>query len=540
LIKAISKKMTDVIAKFRPEFIKGCVAKGISKEQADEIFELILKFGGYGFNKSHSTRYAVVAFQTAYLKTYHPVEYMAALLTYEMGNTDKVVDYIEECRRMTLADGTKGIKVLPPDVNVSAKDFTPIYLAKEPPTKGKKAKGTASSNPKSAIRNAKSPSTEGVIRFGLAAVRGVGEKAVEAIVANRTEKGEFAGLYDFCDRVDLRSVQRSTIEALVKCGAFSSIAGKRSQLLAALDAAFEAGARTQQDRRNGQMSMFGNAAASTAQATPDAFPDLDEIQSADLLKFEKELLGFYITSHPLTEHQSTIERYTTASTKEAMTLSEGTEVTIGGMINRVKKVVTKNGRSAGMQMAMITLEDMDGQIDGTLFAETFAEVSRVYPDAVANEAIVFVKGKIDRKRETPSLLVNEVIPVREAIGKLTTDLGLKIDPARHQADLLPQIKPYLAQSKGATKVFVQVPTAMGKVVIHLKDLSIRPSAELKDNLDALLGSENVVFSGQGIKRLRRLQQQQLFKEEPDPDQNQALIEPSDMEPADMEPADMDD
>jgi len=503
LIKAIGKKMTDVIAKFKPEFLKGCIAKGISKEQSEQIFEHILKFGGYGFNKSHSTRYAVVAFQTAYLKTYHPVEYMAALLTYEIGNTEKSVEYIEECRRMTLADGTKGIKVLPPDVNVSANDFTPVYVEKDD---GKKSKA----------KTAKPKQLEGVIRFGLAAVRGVGEKAVETIVKERVAKGPFTGLYDFCDRVDLRAVQRGTIEALIKCGAFSSMPGLRAQFLAAMETAYDAGARAQADKRNGQMSMFGSGAASTTSPTRgagDALPDVEEIQSADLLKFEKELLGFYITSHPLTEHQSSIDRYTTASTKEAMALPEGTEVTIGGMINRVKKVVTKNGRSAGMQMAMITLEDMDGQIDGTLFAETFAEVTRVYPDAVMNEAIVFVKGKIDRKRETPSLMVNEVIPVNEAVGRLTTDLGLKIDPSKHTADMLPQLKPFLEKAKGQTKVFLQVATTNGKVILHLKNLSIRPSKNLKDDLDRLLGTENVVFSGAGVKRMRRLQQQQLFKDE---------------------------
>src|SRR5207249_2650425 len=161
LIKAISKKTVDVIAKFQPQFIAGCVEKGIDKYKAQEIFELILKFGGYGFNKSHSTRYAIVAFQTAYMKTYHPVEYMAALLTFEMGNTDKVVEYIEECKRLTMPDGSRGIKVLPPDVNISDKDFTPVYEA----------------DPKSEISNSKSAA--GVIRFGLMAVRGVGEKAVE-------------------------------------------------------------------------------------------------------------------------------------------------------------------------------------------------------------------------------------------------------------------------------------------------------------------------------------------------------------------------
>src|SRR5439155_3707359 len=156
LIKAISKKTADVIARYKPDFIKGATEKGIAKDQAEEIFELILKFGGYGFNKSHSTRYAIVAFQTAYMKTYHPVEYMAALLTFEIGSTDKVVEYIEECKRLTMPDGSRGIKVLAPDVNISDKDFTPVYEA----------------DPKSEISNSKSAA--GVIRFGLMAVRGVG------------------------------------------------------------------------------------------------------------------------------------------------------------------------------------------------------------------------------------------------------------------------------------------------------------------------------------------------------------------------------
>ena len=211
LIKAISKKNGEIIAKFKPDFLRGTMEKGVAKEKAEEIFDFILKFGGYGFNKSHSARYAIVAYQTAYMKTYHPVEYMSAVLTFEMGTTEKVVEYIDECRRMTLVDGTRGIKVLPPDVNVSAKDFTPVYTTVEEKKVGR-------GKPKSRV--------EGVIRFGLAAVRGVGEKAVEGIAAERAAKGDFANLYDFCERVDLRAVTRSTIEALAKCGAFASTGAK--------------------------------------------------------------------------------------------------------------------------------------------------------------------------------------------------------------------------------------------------------------------------------------------------------------------------
>src|SRR3954468_12607394 len=261
LIKAISKKQADVIAKFRPEFLKGAQERGLDKGQADEIFELILKFGGYGFNASHSTRYALVAFQTAYMKTYHPVEYMAALLTFEMGSTEKVVEYIEECRRMAVG-------VLPPDVNLSDKDFTPIYEEKQ---EGKR----------------KAKKIEGVIRFGMMAVRGVGEKAVEAIIAERKARGPFHSLYEFCERVDLRQVTRATIEALVKCGAFSSMGAKRAQLLHVLDRAVEMGQQSQNDKRAGQMNMFGAAASagpSVASTGGGVLPEMEEIASADLLK----------------------------------------------------------------------------------------------------------------------------------------------------------------------------------------------------------------------------------------------------------------
>ena len=519
LIKAISKKQADVIAKFQPEFIKGAMAKGVSKEKAAEIFELILKFGGYGFNKSHSTRYAMIAYQTAYMKAYHPVEYMSALLTFEMGSTEKVVEYIEECRRLTLPDGKKGIKVLPPDVNVSDKDFTPVYAGEEGTkgkgggTKGQRDRGTKGGS-RSQISNMKS--SAGVIRFGLVAVRGVGEKAMETVIAERRERGEFRSIYDFVERVDLRAVQRSTIEALVKCGAFSSLGGNRAQLLHVLERAVEMGQQSQQDKRTGQLNMFGAASsAGSARHLTDALPDLEELPDAELLKFEKELLGFYITSHPLTEHQLALENYSTASSKEAFACAEGTELTIGGMINRVKKSVTKNGRSAGMTMAMITLEDLEGQIDAVLFAETLAEVLKRYPDCIAAEKIVFLRGKLDRRRETPSIIVNDVVPIEEATAKLTTSVGLKLDPMRHSAQIAAELDPLLRRHKGNTEVYIQVATSpTRRVVMRLdRERFVRPSDGLVDDLEQLLGGDCVQLSGAGTRRRKREAQQALFKED---------------------------
>jgi DNA polymerase-3 subunit alpha len=353
-----------------------------------------------------------------------------------------------------------------------------------------------------------------VIRFGLMAVRGVGEKAVEAVIEERSKAGKFSNIFDFCERVDLRTMTKSTIEALIKCGAFSSVNPTRAPMLAALENAVEAGQQIQNDKRSGQMAMFGAPAAGApaARSTSIALPDVEEFAPADLLKFEKELLGFYITSHPLNEHQAALDRYTTESTREAMNRTEGSEVMIGGMISRVKKIITKNGRSAGMAMAIITLEDLDGQIDATAFAETFAEINQKYPTAVANESIVFVRGKVDKKRETPSLLVNEIIPIDDAVNRLTTGLVLKLDPTRHSTDTLPQIKPLLTKYKGNAEVYCQVPSAAGMVSIRLdRSVSVRPSKPMEEDLQQLLGNDAVQLLGAGTKRIKRLEQQRLFK-----------------------------
>ncbi len=490
LIKAISKKTTDVIAKFKPDFIKGTMEKGVPKEKAEEIFDLILKFGGYGFNKSHSTRYAFVAFQTAYMKAYHPIEYMAALLTYEMGSTDKIVEYIDEARRMK-------INVLPPDVNVSDKAFTPVY---EKTNKRKPA--------------------EGVIRFGLCAVRGVGEKAVENIIDERDKKGAFGNLYDFCERIDTRAVQKSTADALIRCGAFASTKAKRSQLLNVLEGAYEAGQRQQDDKRSGQIALFGiPEATATAPRGDVVLPNIDEFEPAELLKMEKELLGFYITSHPLAQQQKWVDKYTTASTREAMNMSEGTEVVIGGMLSSVKTKVAKTGRSAGQRWAILEVEDLDGKIEGMLFSEPFAAISAKHPDLLKAESICFVRAKVDRKRENPCLIINDVIPVSEAIGKLTTAVLIKFDSTQHTGDILAAVKPILGQHKGNTDVYAQLlDHESRKVTLKLSgEYKIRPEKNLIDDLEQLLGNGNVDVVGEGLKRMRRLEQQRLFKEAPPDD-----------------------
>ena len=248
-------------------------------------------------------------------------------------------------------------------------------------------------------------------------------------------------------------------------------------------------------------------------------------QSADLLKFEKELLGFYITSHPLTEHQIPIERYTTSTTKESMSLGEGAEVTIGGMITQSKKFVTKTGRSAGMPWIKFFIEDLDGQLECLMFADTYAEMLRRAPNAIANEQIGFVKGRVDRKRETPSIMVNDFIPVEDAVGRLTTAMALKLDPTRHDDTVIVQMKPLLQKYKGGIRVYMQLQTGESKTVLLQlgRELSVRPAKELVDDLETLLGHGSVQLKGDGSRRLKRLEQQKLFAE------SQAEVEPTDAE-----------
>jgi DNA polymerase-3 subunit alpha len=217
----------------------------------------------------------------------------------------------------------------------------------------------------------------------------------------------------------------------------------------------------------------------------------------------------------LAEHQASLERYSTASTKEAMAIAEGTEVMIGGMLSAVRSKVAKSGRSAGMKWAILELEDLEGKIEGMCFAESYADISTRFPDALKAERIVFVKGKVDKKRETPSLMVNDVLPIEVAVEKLTTNVGVKLDRARHPADILPQLGAVLAKHPGKKEFYVQVPTSDGKKVSMRigGERGVRITKDLIDDLSQLLGSESLMLAGEGSRRAKRLQQQALFKEE---------------------------
>ncbi|MEA3560629.1 MAG: DNA polymerase III subunit alpha, partial [Candidatus Omnitrophota bacterium] len=367
LRRAISKKIPEVMDQQKSSFIDGAAKKGIDRKVATKIFNMIEYFAGYGFNKSHSAAYGYISYQTAYLKANFPIEFMAALLSSEKDNTDKLVFYIDEAKRV-------GIKILAPDINESFAEFTVVG---------------------------------GSIRFGLSAVKNVGQGALESIIQTRSEHGKFKSIYDFCEHVDLRLVNRRVIESLIKCGAFDSLGLYRSQLMSILDKALEVGGSLQKDRLNGQLSFFD--AFEDQKTFRDDFqeiPDISEWSESQLLVFEREMLGFYITGHPLTKYEKFLEDYSTNSTIDLIHYGDQAEVTIGGIIDRVKEITTKRGE----KMAFMAIEDLKGVAEGIVFPEAFKRLSKY----INKDSLVFLNGKVSLRDEEPKIMVDEIVPFRDA------------------------------------------------------------------------------------------------------------------------------
>ncbi|OGC00582.1 MAG: DNA polymerase III subunit alpha [candidate division NC10 bacterium RIFCSPLOWO2_12_FULL_66_18] len=364
LRRAMGKKNPELMAEQRKKFVDGAVARGVPEKKAERIFGFMEQFAGYGFNKSHSAAYALIAYQTAYLKANYPVEFMAALLTSEMADTDKIVKYIEECRAM-------GIEVLPPDANESSNDFTVV---------GDK------------------------VRFGLVAVKNVGEAAIHSIVNARRDQGRFPDLFDFCERVDLRLVNKRVVESLIKCGAFDSLGARRAQLMAVVDTAMEAASASQRDRAHGQVSFLDVLSLTgTARRKAPALPEVPEWERPQLLAGEKETLGFYVTGHPLAEHRGLIARHTNLTTEDLPSLPDKSTVKLGAIVTAVKEISTKGGD----RMAFVTLEDMQGSVDAVVFPDLYRS-SMLH---LAKDSVVLVKGQVDIGEETVKLLLSDVQPL---------------------------------------------------------------------------------------------------------------------------------
>ncbi len=465
LRRAMGKKDRELMAQQRAKFIDGAKARGIPAKKAEKVFDLMEKFAGYGFNRSHGTAYAVVAYQTAYFKANHPVEFMAALLTSEMGDTDKIVKYIEECRQI-------GIRVLPPDVNLSGIQFSVVGAT---------------------------------IRFGLAAIKNVGEAAIQSILATREAKGRFVSLADFCTRVDLRLVNRRVIESLIKAGAFDSLGVSRSQLLATLDQAMETGQRRQRDRQEGQGSFFDmmgadqgapagpgpRPAAPEEEATPEWEPD-------QRLAYEKEVLGFYLSGHPLARFRQVAERLGATPIADLAQQAVGRRLILFGQVAALKEIPTKSGD----RMAFATLEDMGGSVELTIFPAPF----KVAAALLRSREPILVRGRVDETDKGRVVLAEDIRPVEdvptetmigdpfsEATGPDAQTCRIRVPANGEAQDLLESVRRLAVEYPGRVPLFVHLLLPDHEVVIRAKGLGVEPAAGLVAKVEALLGQGSILI-----------------------------------------------
>ncbi len=443
LRRAMSKKDTLEMERQKEKFLEGTRRTRIPPKKAEKIFEQMETFGRYGFNKSHSAAYALLAYQTAYLKTHYPIEFMAALLTSEAQNADKIVKYISECREMK-------IEVLPPDINESFKHFAVIGNQ---------------------------------IRFGLTAVKNVGDAAIDIILAEREGKGKFKSLYHFCHRVDLRKVNRRVIESLIKCGAFDFSKTYRSQMLSILGDILEQSQSAQRKKGEPQLTML----IDRSRELKEDYPDIEEFPENQLIAFEKETIGFYISRHPLSRYQEEIKRYSELDTSVLPKLQNGAEVKICGLVSGLKEIVTKKGD----RMAFLTLEDMKGFVEVILFPEVFKAASR----CLRGGNPLLVKGILDLSEEHIKIRGTEVHSLPELPLSPMKPLHLKIPLSSLAPSQLTDLKEIILANRGSSKVLLHF---MGgdnrETVVALSDrYTVDPSQNVKNHIQNIFKSSFISF-----------------------------------------------
>ncbi|MBN2453592.1 MAG: DNA polymerase III subunit alpha [Candidatus Omnitrophica bacterium] len=449
LRRSMSKKTPEIMAEMRNLFVTGCLKNGIDKRSADKIFDQIEYFAGYGFNKSHSTAYALISYRTAYLKANFPVEFMTALLTSEKDNLDKIAQYIGETQKM-------GIKILPPDINESYANFTV---------------------------------TGDSIRFGLAAVKNVGEGAIESIISTRQKYGKFKSIYDFTEKVDSRLVNRKVIESLIRCGAMDSLGLFRSQLSAMIDKALDIAGGIQKDRMSGQLSFFDSFEdEDNFKKSFQDVPNIPEWPESQLLTYEKELLGFYITKHPLARFEKLIRTYSTCSSADLRNRGDGEEVLLGGIISKAKFTVTKR---TGEKMAIVTLEDLDGTVETLVFPVTFAKAAAL----IKADAIVFIKGRLSLREDEPKIVANEVSALETVRAKYTKAVMIELLTAGLEMTALEKLKKVLSRYPGGVPAYLKFVKPDGKksIVTMGNNFLIEPHEGLVRDIEKIFGADVVNF-----------------------------------------------
>jgi len=445
LRRAMGKKDPETMTNLKERFKEGAKQKNINSKKAEKIFDLIEYFAGYGFNKSHSAAYALISYQTAYLKVHYPVEYMAAMLTCEMGKMDKVTAGIRECKDM-------GIDVLPPDVNESEKDFT---------VTGKS------------------------IRFGLVAIKNVGESAIESIIATRRESGNFKSVFDFCKRVDLRKVNKRTIESLIKCGAFDSMGIHRSRHMDVIDKAISFGGSYQKSKN--QVSIFDTLTPEDQGNPSGLIPNIDEWDEHILLKNEKETIGFYITGHPLARFEAVIKKHSQITTKDIAELDDGKEVVICGIITEIKTTLTKKGD----KMAYARIEDMDGFAEVIIFPDTYKASS----DILAEDKPVIIIGSINKSDAGFKIKSSKIQDLLTAPVKKDTRVDIRLHSVGLTQDDLKALKGILKEHSGAYPVYIHIISNQKEYILALDNsMRINPSNNLITAVETRFGKNSILFN----------------------------------------------
>ncbi|SFM94791.1 DNA polymerase III subunit alpha [Thermodesulforhabdus norvegica] len=448
LRRAMGKKDPEVMKAQRERFLEGARQNNIDLEKANRIFDRMEKFALYGFNKSHSAAYAFIAYQTAYLKAHYPVEFMAALLNSVVSDSDKVVKLIAECR-------DKGIDVLPPDINASDRGFTVV---------------------------------EGKIRFGLAAVKNVGDAAVEAILCSREKDGPFESIYDFCQRVDGQKVNRRVIEQLIKCGAFDSIHPNRAQVIAGLDGALQRAQSVQKDRQNGQMNLLSILRSRTNDLPLKnlALPDVPDWDSRTMLNYEKEALGFYVSGHPLDFYRERLSRLCTDTTQDLSSKPDGAQVVVAGMITVAKEITTRRGE----RMGFLNLEDREGIAEVVAFPEVYMR----YRDAlVADDEPRVVMGVVQHDEKSTKIIASEILSVDEAEEKKATLVVLKLNAEGVKHDDILLLHRIVKNNPGSCplRLHLNLEDSIEVVILPDDSLKVSPTADVISSLKNSFGSDSV-------------------------------------------------
>ena len=454
LRRAMGKKKKEEMDKQRERFVAGGLSLGFNKRKIERVFETMAKFAGYGFNKSHSAAYAYLAYTTAYLKANYPIEFMSALLTSETGNTAKVVKYIAECRDM-------GIKVLPPDVNESLFSFAPAGEA---------------------------------IRFGLGAIKNVGANAVEAVIKSREEKGRFKTIYEFCEQVDMAAVNRRVIESFIKAGALDTLEGTRSQKYAVLDGAIETGVKASRDRASGQGGLFGDFFADNGQSPDEPLPKVKDWTDKEKLTGEKEMIGFYITGHPLDQYADKVSELNSHSSDQLEGLEKGAEVRICGILTSVTRRRTKEGKP----WASMSLEDCFGAVEAMLFSTNY---ERLDPMLLEDRGLLIRATVLPEENAPPKLSIQDITPLDNARVNFPSVISIKcwVGVQNSQTGLTEkaeELSKLFRRKQGPTEVRLRLEKPKDFVVTMDVPLRVRPDREFQSEILRICGVDTYeVLSG---------------------------------------------